>query len=143
MSSTKKRIEVIRKKLNELRNNFSKRELKEIRNHLYNIENKNELEKSKEYLDELHKKIIELNEYNDDDFIENVRDLFNILNYEPAFIKTGFNNNYFEYRTEGNNSLSFEECLNLIRSYLEDLVNAKKDKDEWKLKLTTQMNFIS
>ena len=62
LPNTKKRIEVIRKKLNELRNNFSSNELKEIRNHLYNIENKNELEKSKEYLDELDKKIIKLNE---------------------------------------------------------------------------------
>ena len=143
LSNTKERIEVIRKKLNELPNNFSKSELKEIRNHLYNIENKNELEKSKEYLDELDKKIIKLNEYNNDDFIENVRDLFNILNYEPILMKTGFNNNYSEYRSEGNNSLSFEEYLNLIRPYLEDLINDKKDKGEWKLQLTAQINFIS
>ena len=53
LSNTKERIEVIRKKLNELHNNFSKSELKEIRNHLYNIENKNELENSNEYLNEL------------------------------------------------------------------------------------------
>ena len=90
--------------------------MKEIRNHLYNIENKNELENSNEYLNELDKKIIKLNEYNNnnDDFIENVRDLFNIVNYEPILIKTGFNNNYLEYRSEGNDSLSFEEYLNLI-----------------------------
>ena len=137
LSNTKKRIEAIRKKLNELRYNFSKSELKEIRKHLYNIENKNELETSKEYLDELDKKIIELKEYNDDDFIENVRDLFNILNYEPILIKTGFNNNYLEYRSEGNNSLSFEEYLNLIRPYLNGLINAKKDKGERKIQLTT------
>ena len=43
LSNTKERIEVIRKKLNELRNNFSRSELKEMRNHLYNIENKNDL----------------------------------------------------------------------------------------------------
>ena len=104
MSNTKKRIEVIRKKLNELHSNFSISELKEIRKHLYNIENKNELETSKEYLDELDKEIIKLNEYNDDHFIENVRDLFNILNYEPTLIKNSFNNNYLEYRSDGNNS---------------------------------------
>ena len=69
--------------------------MKEIRNHLYNIETKNELENSNEYLNELDKKIIKLNEYNNnnDDFIENVRDLFNIVNYEPILIKAGFNNN--------------------------------------------------
>ena len=143
LSNTKERIEVIRKKLNELRNNFSKSELKEIRNHLYNIENKNELENSKEYLDELDKKITELNEYNDDDFIENVRDLLNILNYEPILIRTGFNNNYLEYRSEGNNSLSFKEYLDLIKPYLNDLINTHKNKGEWKIQLTAQINFIS
>ena len=133
LSNTKERIEVIREKLNELHNNFSKSELKGIRNHLYNIENKNELENSNEYLNELDKKIIKLNEYNnnnDDDFIENVRDLFNIVNYDPILIKTGFNNNYLEYGSEGNDSLSFEEYLNLIKPYLNDLINDKKDKGE-------------
>ena len=140
--NTKKRIEVIRKRLNELRSNFSKNELKEIRNHLYNIENKNELEKSKEYLDELDKKIIELNEL-DDDFIENVRDLLNTLNYKPILIKAGYDNNYLEYRSEGNNSLSFEEYLDLIKPHLNDLINTHKNKGEWKIQLTTQINFIS
>ena len=130
LSNTNERIEVIRKKLNELHNNFSKSELKEIRNHLYNIENKNELENSNEYLNELDKKIIKLNEYNNnnnDDFIENVRDLFNIVNYEPILIKTGFNNNCLEYRSEGNDSLSFEEYLDLIKPYLNDLINTHKE----------------
>ena len=123
--------------------------MKEIRNHLYNIENnKNELENSNEYLNELDKKIIKLNEYNNnnDDFIENVRDLFNIVNYEPILIKTGFNNNYLEYRSEGNDSLSFEEYLNLIKPYLNDLNDLnddKKDKGKWELQLTAQINFIS
>ena len=142
LSNTKKRIEVIRKKLNELCNNFSKNELKEITNHLYNIENKNELEKSKEYLDELDKKIIELNEL-DDDFIENVKDLFNTLNYEPILTKAGYNNNYLEYRSNGNNSLSFEEYLDLIKPHLNDLINTCKNKGEWKIQLTAQINFIS
>ena len=120
--------------------------MKEIRNHLYNIENKNELENSNEYLNELDKKIIKLKEYNNnnnDDFIENVRDFFNIVNYEPILVKTGFNNNYLEYRSEGNDSLSFVEYLNLIKPYLNDLINDKKDKGEWKLQLTAQINFIS
>ena len=119
--------------------------MKEIRNHLYNIENKNELENSNDNLNELDEKIIKLNEYNNnnDDFIENVRDLFNIVSYEPILIKTGFNNNYLEYRSEGNESLSFEEYLNLIKSYLNDLINYKKDKGEWKIQLTAKINFIS
>ena len=46
----------------------------------------------------LDKKINNNNNSNDD-FIENVRDLFNIVNYEPILIKTGFdnNNNHYNY----------------------------------------------
>ena len=121
--------------------------MKEIRNHLYNIENKNYLKNSNKYLNELDKKIIKFNEYNNNNddvvFIENVRDLFNIVNYEPILIKTGFDNNYLEYRSEGNDSLSFEEYLNLIKPYLNDLINNYKNKGEWKIQLTAQINFIS
>ena len=65
------------------------------------------------------------------------------MSYEPILIKTGFDNNYLEYRSEGNDSLSFEEYLNLIKPYLNDLINDKKDKGEWKLQLIAQINFIS
>ena len=58
-------------------------------------------------------------------------------------VRVGFNNNYLEYGSDGNDSLSFEEYLNLIRPYLEDLINAKKDKGEWKLQLTAQVSFVS
>ena len=145
----KEKIDGIRKKLNEVHHNLPKSELKEIKKYLHNIENKNELKNSNEYLNELDKKIIKLNEYdnnnnnNNDDFIENVGDLFNIVNYESILIKTGFNNNYLEYRSEGNDSLSFEEYLNLIKTYLNDLINMHKNKGEWKIQLTAQINFIS
>ena len=90
MSKTKKRIEIIREKPKELRHKFSKSELKEIKKHLFNIENKKELLESEttKILDELEKKILKLDEYyEDDDFefkgIENVQDLFKILIYKP------------------------------------------------------------
>ena len=70
LSKTKKRIEIIREKLTELRDKLSKSELKEIKKHLYNMENKKELlesETAKKYLDELDKKILKLDEYYDDD----------------------------------------------------------------------------
>ena len=47
------------------------------------------------------------NNNNNDDFIENIRDLFSILDYEPLLIKTGYDNIYLEYMSNGNNSLSF------------------------------------
>ena len=45
------------------------------------------------------------NNNTNDDFIENIRDLFSILDYEPVLIKSGFDNNYLEYMSNGNNSL--------------------------------------
>ena len=147
LSKTKKRIETIREKLKELRHKLSKSELKEIRKHLYNIENKNELlelETTKEYLDELDEKILESD---DDDFefigIENVQDLFKILIYNPTIVKSGYNNNYIEYRSEGDKLLTIEEYLDLIESYLRELIKDHKSKGECKIQLTAQINFIS
>ena len=130
MSKNKKRIEIAREKLKELHHKFSKSDLKTIKRHLYNIENKKrllELEITNEYFDELDKKFLEFDEYyndndNDDDFIgiENVPDLFKILIYKPTIVKSGYNNNYIEYRSEGNEILAFEEYLNLIEPYLRE-----------------------
>ena len=125
LSRTKKRIETLREKLKELRHKLSKSELKEIRKHLYNIENEKELlelETTKEYLDKLDKKILESDKYYDDDFefmgIENVQDLFKILIYKPTIVKSGYSNNYIEYRSEGDKLLTIEEYLDLIEPYL-------------------------
>ena len=68
------------------------------------------------------------NNNNDDEFIENVRDLFSIIDYEPLLRKTGFDNNFLEYMSNGNNSLSFNEYLELIKPYLYDLINVYKAK---------------
>ena len=124
MSKNKKRIEIAREKLKELRHKLSKSDLKIIKKHLYNIESKKELlelEIIKEYFDELDKKIHEFHEFyndddddDDDDFIgiDNVQDLFKISNYKPAIVKSGYNNNFIEYRSEGDKLLTTEEYLN-------------------------------
>ena len=39
--------------------------------------------------------------------------------------------------------MSPEECLNIIRSHLSDLINDHKTQNEWKIELTMQINFIS
>ena len=83
------------------------------------------------------------NNNTNDDFIENIRDLFSILDYEPLLIKTGFDNNYLEYMSNGNNSLSFNEYLELIKPYLYDLLNVYKAKGEWKLQLSAEISFVS
>ena len=97
--------------------------------------------------------------YDDDDFefkgIENVQDLFKILTideylalmleiiYKPTLVKSGYNDNYIEHRSEGNKILTVEEYLDLIEPYLRELINDYKSKGEWKIKLTAQINFIS
>ena len=48
----------------------------------------------------LDKKIDDKDNTNDE-FIENIRDLFSILDYEPVLIKSGFDNNYLEYMSNG------------------------------------------
>ena len=82
------------------------------------------------------------NNNTNDDFIENIRDLFTILDYEPVLIKSGFEGNYLEYMSDGNNSLSFNEYLELIKPYLNDLINVYKAKGEWKLQLSAEISFV-
>ena len=153
LSKNKKRIETAKEKLKELCYKLLKSDLKIIKNHLYNIERKKELLESeiiKEYFDELDKKFLEFDEYyndddDDDDFIgiENVQDLFKISIYKSAIVKSGYNNNYIEYRSEGDKLLTIEEYLHLIEPYLRELINDHKNKGEWKIQLTAQINFIS
>ena len=83
------------------------------------------------------------NNNTNDDFIENIRDLFSILDYEPVLIKPGFDGNYLEYMSNGNNSLSFNEYLELIKPHLNDLINVYKTKGEWKLQLSAEISFVS
>ena len=83
------------------------------------------------------------NNNTNDDFIENIRDLFSILDYEPLLIKSGFDNNYLEYMSNDNYSLSLNEYLELIKPYLYDLINVHKAKGEWKIQLSAEISFIS
>ena len=69
--------------------------------------------------------------------------MFKILIYKPTIGKSGYNNTYIEYRSEGDKLLTIEEYLNLIEPYLRELINDHKNKGEWKIQLTAQINFIS
>ena len=70
------------------------------------------------------------NNNTNDDYIENIRDLFSILDYEPVLINCGFDNNYLEYMSNGNDSLSLNKYLELLKPYLYDLINVHKAKGE-------------
>ena len=69
--------------------------------------------------------------------------MFKILIYKPTIVKSGYNNNYIEYRSERDKLLTAEEYLALIEPYLRDLINDHKSKGEWKIQLTAHINFIS
>ena len=83
------------------------------------------------------------NKNTNDDYIENIRDSFSILDYEPVLIKSGFDNNYLEYISNGNDSLNLNEYLELIKQYLNDLINVYKAKGEWKLQISAEISFVS
>ena len=50
--------------------------------------------------------------------------------YGPTLVKSGYNNNYIEYRREGNDIFTLEEYLDLIKPYLRKLLNDHKSKSE-------------
>ena len=69
--------------------------------------------------------------------------MFKILNYKPTIVKSGYDNNYIEYESNGDNASTIEGYLALIEPYLRELINDYKSKGEWKIQLTAQINFIS
>ena len=146
----------------------SQQKTKKIRNSVYNIDKKNKKnnntnvdkkinntnddKKINNTNDEFIENIRDLfnnkldkkiNNNTNDDFIENIRDLFSILDYEPVLTKSGFDNNYLEHMSNGNDSLSLNEYLELIKPYLYDLINVYKAKGEWKLQLSAEISFVS
>ena len=82
--------------------------------------------------------------------------------YEPIIVKTAFDGNYIQYESKGDKkkTLSIRNYLIIIKPYLSDLINNHKTQgsaryhsgnkswveetsSEWKIQLTTAINFIS
>ena len=63
--------------------------------------------------------------------------------YKPTLVKTGYNNNYIRYESKDDKILTVKEYLALIEQYLRELINYYKNKGEWKIQLTAEINFIS
>ena len=131
-SKNKKRIDDIREELKNSKYIISKSELKNIKKTLCNIEKQRKinLKKTNKNLDELDKRILSLDKYNDDD--DDIKNLFKILinkdYYKPKLNKSGYNNNYIEYKSEGDNLSTIEEYLDLIKPYLKELINDHKKR---------------
>ena len=63
-------------------------------------------------------------------FIGNLRQHFKEENeyyYKPHKMKTGFNNNYVEYMSYGNDDFSVAQYLHEIRLYLTNLIKKRKN----------------
>ena len=142
-----------KKLFNNLRNNFSREEIKKHRekfhkkewvyNHLKEIEQKDSLTtKEKRVLKNIEKYFKKLKEdlnkikiyqYN---ITRDIGYLFNEITkedyYEPIEIKSAFDGNYIEYesRVDNNDNLSLEEYLNIIRPYLRDMIDNHKAHSE-------------
>ena len=63
--------------------------------------------------------------------------------YKPILVKSGYNKNYVQYESKGDRILAIHEYLALIEKYLRELINHYKNKGEWKIQLTAEINFIS
>ena len=155
ISENKKGIDIIIEELKELSYKLSKSELKEIKKHLYKVENKKRfirIKNTRKYLDELDDKTRKLDKYyHGDNFefrgIRNIKNLFKLpINenyYKPTLVKSGYNNTYIQYVSKGDKILTVMEYLGLIESYLADMINDYKSKGEWKIQLTADINFTS
>ena len=150
----KKRIYSIREDLKDLRYKLSKDKLDKTREDLYDIEKTKQFDskKTNKRLNELEKKLLELEKYCDhDDYehkgIKDIKDLFKLSidedHYKPILVISGYNKSYAQYESKGDRILTIQEYLTLIEKYLRELINHYKNKGEWKIQLTAEINFMS
>ena len=63
--------------------------------------------------------------------------------YKPIIVNSASNNNYIQYESRGDKILTIKEYLSRIEQYLVDMINDYKNKGEWKIQLTAEINFTS
>ena len=66
--------------------------------------------------------------------------------YKPILVKSSFNDNYKYYESRGDKEkeLSVKQYLNMIMSYLYDLINNHRTATRvWKIQINMHVNFIS
>ena len=100
----------------------------------------------------MDKRILKLDKYHDyDDYeykgIKDIENLFKISidkdYYKPKLNKSGYNKNYVQYESKGDQILTLKEYLNLSEKYVRELIEEYKQKGKWKVQLTMEVNFIS
>ena len=161
-----KAIKEVRKRFNELRNNFSREEREKIREKFHKKEVVYNILKGKEQKDALTKKHEQVLQ-NIDKYFKNLKkdltklqkyrynityDLYYLFNeddeedyYEPVEIKSAFDNSYIQYESRGDRdaNLWLAEYLNIIIPYLREMIDNHKHKGKWKIQLTMKINFVS
>ena len=175
-SFSQAKIEKIRKEFSKSRYKFSKLKLKEIRKNLHGIENEKNPSESKikaieRNLTELEENLSKTKKYYDYDDtgyrgIRNVRHLFDLSidedYYKPIIANSAFDGNYIQYEIKGDKgkNLSIKKYLNMIKPYLNDIINTHKTHGlvryhsgnkswleetsrKWKIQLTMAINIIS
>ena len=155
-------ISDIRRILSRLRDILPKKDRKEIKDKLYEIEHQENLsEAEKEENDEYLRKLVRiLNDkeehslYDRDDFdYYGIRDIENLFDeaseedyYKPILVKSSFKGNYKYYESRGDKEkrLSVKQYLNKITPYLYDLINDHRIvRRVWKIQINMHVNFIS
>ena len=63
--------------------------------------------------------------------------------YKPIIVKSTSNNSYIQYESKGDKTLKIKKCFSMIEPYLVDMINDYKNKGEWIIQLTAEINFIS
>ena len=69
--------------------------------------------------------------------------------YKSILVKSSFNESYKCYKGRGDKGkkLSIEQYLDVIKSYLSDLINdhkaIKTSSNEWKIQIKMHINFVS
>ena len=100
----------------------------------------------------MDKRILKLDKNHDyDDYeykgIKDIENLFKISidkdYYKPKLNKSGYNKNYVQYESKGDQILTLKEYLNLSEKYVRELIEEYKQKGKWKVQLTMEVNFIS
>ena len=95
------------------------------------------MEEIEKFLDELEGSLYKTKKYYDYDDaeyrgIKGIKDLFDLSvgedYYKPIITKGSFNNNYIQYESRGEKYkiLTVSEYLDIIRPYLEDIINDHK-----------------
>ena len=156
ISISKKKLKEIEKDFKKLRHNFSKKEIRKFRKSFYNIKNHGDIytpkiKEAEKNLCELEESIMSIKSSNIDYNNESINDIRRLFDYfklkktDEGF--AGRRNNYTEYISEGDNNdnknLSPKEYLEIIRPYLNDLINDHKASGEWKIQLVILNRCIS